>query len=97
MAVAFIFASSLIAISSQSVFSTDLQKGKNLIYINLSEPVYAETIVKLNPEIEVISYTEGNQTFGYVNVFQGIGENFAVEEREYEIIVSKDTGLVLPD
>ncbi len=93
--VTFLF--SIILISSQNTFSADLQEGKNKIYINISEPIYVETLVKLNPEIQVISFIENNQTVGYVNVFGGVGENFVVESRDYEIIASKKINLVLPD
>lgn len=92
-----IFLLSLILISSQETFSFELEKGKNKVHINSSEPIYVETLIKLNPEIEAISYSENNRSRGYVNVFGGLGENFIVEDREYEIIVSKNTNLVLPD
>jgi hypothetical protein len=92
----FAFVLSFIAISSKDAFSASLTEGKNLVRINLSEPVYAETLIKMNPDIEAISYVEGNRTIGYVNVFQGVGKNFVVADREYEIIASKSTDLILP-
>ena len=92
----FAFALSFIAISSKDAFSASLAEGKNQVRINLSEPIYAETLIKMNPDIEAISYMEENRTIGYVNVFEGVGKNFAVTDREYEIIASKRTGLVLP-
>ncbi len=91
------FLFSIILISSQNTFSADLEKGKNIVYINISEPIYVDALVKLNPEIQVISFTENNQTTGYVNVFGGVGKNFIVEARTYEIITSKQIKLVLPD
>ncbi|OGJ21277.1 hypothetical protein A3K73_05480 [Candidatus Pacearchaeota archaeon RBG_13_36_9] len=90
------FAFSFMIISSKDTFSVSLAEGKNQIRINLSEPVYAETLIKMNPGIEAISFTEENRTVGYVNVFQGVGKNFAVTDREYEIIASKSMDLVLP-
>jgi len=87
---------SIVLISSQGIFSKELEKGKNVVMINLSRPIYAETLINLNPDIEAISYSENNRTIGYVNVLGGIGQNFIVENREYEIIVSKDINLVLP-
>jgi hypothetical protein len=90
------FLFSVILISSQDIFSKELKEGKNIARINLSEPVYVETLMTLNPEIEAVSYMELNETVGYVNVLGGIGENFAVEDRDYEIVVSKDINLVLP-
>ena len=88
---------SIILISSQNIFSADLKKGRNTLIINLTSPIYAETLVKLNPEIQTISYRENNQTTGYVNFYGGIGENFIIESREYEIVVSKDINLILPE
>jgi hypothetical protein len=77
--------------------STNLLIGKNHIKFNLAEPFYARDLVKLNPSIAVVSYTEDNGTIGYVNLFGGIGENFIIEnELDYEIILKKNTELVLP-
>lgn len=88
---------SFIIISSQNIFSADLVKGKNYIQLNVTEPFYVETLVKLNPTIEVISYKEGNETIGYVNVFNGVGKNFIIENREYEIVVKENTNLIIPN
>lgn len=87
---------SLILISSEDPRSIDIKKGKNNVSFNFSEPVFASSLIQLNPDIEAISYKEGNVTIGYVNVFKGIGENFFIYNREYEIIASKDISLVLP-
>jgi hypothetical protein len=88
---------SYIAISSITDTSIKLEKGKNNFTFNITEPFYAETLVKLNPEIEVISHKEGDKTIGYVNVYEGIGRNFIIKQGEaYEIIVEKDINLVLP-
>ncbi len=92
----FAFFLSFIVISSKGAFSVSLAEGKNLVRINLSEPVYVETLIKLNSDIEAISYTEGNKTVGYVNVFDGVGKNFVLADREYEIVVNKSIDLVLP-
>jgi len=96
LAFLFAFSLSFIVISSQDAFSVSLAEGKNKVRINLSEPIYAETLIKLNPDIEAISYMEGNRTIGYVNVFDGVGKNFIVADREYEIVASKSINLVLP-
>lgn len=87
---------SLLLISSESANSIELKKGKNNVSLNLSSSVYVSSLIQLNPDIEAISYREGNRTWGYVNVFRGIGENFLIYDREYEIIASKDISLVLP-
>ncbi len=86
----------VIVISSQGVTSVSLTKGKNYVNLNLSEPIYVKTLIKLNPDIEAISYEENNQTIGYVNVFGGIGEDFIVENRDYEIIAGKNLTLIIP-
>jgi hypothetical protein len=88
---------SYIVISSKDFFSFDLKKGKNYIAFNLTQPFYVKTLIELNPNIEAVSYRQGNGTYGYVNAFNGIGKNFIIENKEYEIIVNQDTNLVLPD
>jgi len=90
-----VFSSGVMLISSKGS-GIKLVEGKNVVLLNITSPFYVETLVKLNPKIEAVSYSEGNVTIGYVNVFKGIGENFVVENREYEIVVSKNISLVLP-
>ena len=85
---------SFVVISSKDIFSASLAEGKNKVRINLSEQVYVETLIKLNPDIEAVSYMEGNRTVGYVNVFEGVGKNFILEDREYEIIAGKSINLI---
>jgi len=88
----------VMVVSSIGISSIDLAKGKNIIKLNVTEPFYVETLVKLNPNIEVVSYKDNNKSLGYVNVYGGIGKNFIMREGiEYEIIVSDDTNLVLPN
>jgi len=86
---------SFISVFSESVNKIDLNKGKNFIKFNKTD-FYVETLVKLNPSIESVSYTENNKTVGYVNVFGGIGRNFVIEDREYEITAKKNLTLALP-
>jgi len=94
--VIFLF-SIVMIVTSIGITSIDLSKGKNLIMLNITEPFYVETLIKLNPSIEVVSYIENNESIGYVNVYGGIGKNFIMREgTEYEIIVSDNAGLVLP-
>jgi hypothetical protein len=73
----------------------NLIEGKNNLSLNLSSPIYVKDFVKLNPNIEVISYVEDNLTIGYVNYLGGFGKNFIVQAGDYEIIAKKDTALVL--
>lgn len=89
-----IFVGSFITISSKD--AVELVKGKNHVELNISQPFYVETLMKLNPSIEVASYQAGEETIGYVNVFKGVGKNFIVDTGEYEIIVKENTTLVLP-
>lgn len=78
--------------------SLKLEEGKNKIRLNFSDAFYVDSLIKLNPDIEVVSYIdEYNQSTGYVNIFGGIGENFVIyPNAEYEIITRKDFNLVLP-
>ena len=93
----------LFVVGVLAVFSTfseeegiQLKKGKNFVELNITEPFYVSSLVKLNPDIEVVSYKEGNESIGYVNVFGGIGRDFVVDEGVYEIVVKKDIVLVIP-
>ncbi|MGV8152525.1 MAG: hypothetical protein ACP5OG_05580 [Candidatus Nanoarchaeia archaeon] len=73
-----------------------LIKGKNFIEINSSSLIYAREIILLNPQIQSISYTEGNTSVGYLNAFGGIGRNFLVVPGNYEINSLKEGNLELP-
>ena len=84
----------LTGLNEESLIS--LKKGKNVVELNVTDFFYVKTLIKLNPDIEVVSYVEDGKSIGYVNLFSGIGDNFIVYEGEYEIIVSEDTGLILP-
>jgi len=88
---------SLIGVFSENINSLNFSDGKNFIELNFTEPFYVESLIKLNPSIEVISYTENNETIGYINVFGGIGDNFIIQKnKKYEVIVRGDSTLVLP-
>ena len=85
------------SVNSAEADSTNLAAGKNHVRFNLTEAFYARDIVKWNPSITVLSYTGGNKTIGYVNLFNGIGDNFIIENnKDYEIILNKNISLVLP-
>jgi hypothetical protein len=82
---------------SGNINSTNLMMGKNHVRFNMIEPFYVKDLVKWNPSITVVSYTEENKTIGYVNLFNGLGENFIIENnKDYEVILNKDINLVLP-
>jgi hypothetical protein len=69
----------------------ELNSGRNYITINSSEFVSAKDFLLKNTNIEMISYTEGNKTIGYVNVLGGIGKNFMLEDGKiYEIYFKKE-------
>lgn len=87
----------LYSVSVGDYDSTTLLEGKNEVFLNLSSPHYVSTLVKLNPSLEAVSYREGNTTLGYINVFGGIGEDFVLYPRTYELISSSNTTLLLPD
>lgn len=88
---------SFMFVNSADINSIKLYKGKNNILFNLSSDFYVKDLVRLNPKIETISYKYENETFGYVNVFSGIGENFKIiSNKDYEIIVKDDINLILP-
>jgi hypothetical protein len=90
----------LVINSAQSLIKSEIQEldlGKNTVYINLTDPMYVRDFLKFNPGIEVISYHEGVETVGFVNYFNGIGENFIVYPREYEIIMRENSTLIFPE
>lgn len=76
--------------------SLELEKGKNKISFNVTN-MYARDIVKAYPKsIESITYKQGNESYGFVNVFGGIGKNFALEEnKSYEINSKKNITIYL--
>lgn len=93
LAVSVVFVSSL---SNSSGIS--LNGGKNLVVFNVTTSFNASTLVKLNPEVEVVSYKEGNVTFGYVNFMNGLGDDFEVMNGiPYEIFSSENSTLILPE
>ena len=88
---------SFIGVFSESINSLNLFDGKNVIELNFTEPFYAESLVTLNPSIVVVSYTQDNETIGYINIFGGIGDNFIIQKnKKYEVIVNGNSTLVLP-
>ena len=89
---------SIFLISSTSSNSgIQIVEGKNVVSLNVSSPFSVETLVKLNPQIEVVSYQDDNGTFGYANVFGGIGKDFEIQGGvDYEIYSSGNTTLILP-
>lgn len=88
---------SFIEVYSYEDSSMILKKGKNNVIFNLTNPIQVKSLVELNPKIEVISFKENNRTIGYVNIFNGIGENFEIKGgMEYEIITKDDSHLIVP-
>ncbi len=75
----------------------NLVKGKNLVSFNTSEFFYVKTFVNMNPDIEVVSFSDGENTIGYVNFLGGIGENFIMGGgMDYEIIMKENATINLP-
>ena len=69
-----------------------LYAGKNNVTTSEAfRPIYVQDFMRQYPDIEVISYKDGEDTKGFVNVFGGIGENFIMREnRQYEFIVTQN-------
>ena len=95
----------IIAFSFSGVYSSEtigiesknLIIGKNHVRFNLIEPFYVRDLIRWNPEISVVSYVNKNKTIGYVNLFNGIGENFIIENgKDYELILNKNIELAMP-
>ena len=59
---------SIVIIISNEGDSINLEQGKNKIILNVSEPFYVKSLIKLNPDIEVVSYEENGESKGYVNI-----------------------------
>jgi hypothetical protein len=88
---------SIIRVYSSDSYSIELKEGKNYINLSLNEQLYVSQLVKSNPSISVVSYIRDNKTIGYVNLYNGIGEDFLIENGvEYEIISNKNIPLVFP-
>ncbi len=75
----------------------NILQGNNNLTFNTTVPFNVSSLVKLNPQIEVVSYYNGTNTLGYVNAFGGIGVNFQIENGTiYEVFSSENTTLILP-
>jgi hypothetical protein len=73
-----------------------LAEGKNNFSYDYFKPIYAEDLVLLYPDITAISYVENNVSYGYVNIFGGIGQNFVIQPgKEYEIIAKNKIKIYL--
>ena len=72
--------------SLQEPSSIELIKGSNQIEFNISEPFYVTTLIKLNPKIETVSYEDEKNSVGYVNVHEGIGKNFIIENKSCSLL-----------
>ena len=85
-------------ISSYSISSINLIEGKNVIIFNNSKELFVKTLIELNPKIDVVSYRYDNRTIGYINIFNGVGDNFVIQpDMQYEIISKENITLILPD
>jgi hypothetical protein len=90
----------LILLTASLVFAADayqfLMQGKN--EVALDRGTYASELIRNNPDIDSITYFDEflNESYGYVNVFGGIGKNFVIKPGEkYEINVKKNTSLIV--
>ena len=83
-------------ISSDEAREIDVEKGKNIIMFNMTEPFYVKTLFNMNENIESVSFQINNKSIGYVRAFGGVGENFIIyPDKEYEVIVSKNTTIIV--
>lgn len=76
-----------------------LISGKNRVVFNITGDLYVKDLAKMNPSISVISYTNNfdNTTHGYINAFNGLGDNFKIESgTHYEIILKNNSLLIVP-
>ncbi|MGD9276123.1 MAG: hypothetical protein PVJ67_03035 [Candidatus Pacearchaeota archaeon] len=91
----FVFLIALVyPLTSSGIF---LEKGKNIFLLNSSQNFYVADLVKLNPEIEAVSFYENNESKGYVNFLGGVGENFAIKDGvNYEIFMRENATIILP-
>ena len=83
--------------SASGISGINISHGNNNLTFNTTMPFNVSSLVKLNPQIEVVSYYNGTNTLGYVNAFGGIGANFQIENGTmYEVFSSENTTLILP-
>ena len=74
----------------------DFSSGKNIFNDSEFEPIYVSDFVRLNPEVEAVSYSIRGVNYGYVNLFGGIGDDFAmIPGNEYEIVVKNNVTVVM--
>lgn len=77
----------------------NLTYGKNNINLTNQQSFYANQLILLNPDIEVISYYDPytNRDVYYVNAFGGVGRNFLINSGvNYEVYVKKNLTLEVP-
>ncbi len=74
-----------------------LSEGKNNLTVEeFIFPKYVSDLVKENPWIESVTLKENGRSYGYINIFGGIGRNFLIEYgKTYEIFSSQNKTMVL--
>lgn len=99
VAVFLVFLFSVLFVNSvQPSSGIDLSEGWNNLTLNFSSSFNASSLMKLNPEIEVVFYNGENGTIGYANIFGGIGKDFNIEKGvRYGVYSSKNATLILPN
>lgn len=95
---ALLFAFSFFLVSSlPNAGSIKVIAGNNNLSFNSTNQFNVSMLIKLNPEIEVVSYNTSNGTIGYVNFAGGLGQDFEIGNGiSYEIYSSKNSTLILP-
>ncbi|RMD45310.1 hypothetical protein D6829_02595 [Candidatus Pacearchaeota archaeon] len=96
-AVVLVFFVAAIGFAQSPAPTLELKEGKNNFTVNeFFYPQYASDFVAKHPEIQTITLKEFGRSYGYVNVFGGIGTNFLIEAgKEYEVYVSKPVNITL--
>jgi len=75
----------------------ELQEGENKIFVeDFFYPKYVSDFVSENPSIQSVTLIENGRSYGYVNVFGGVGRNFIIEQgKEYEVFISDQVNVTL--
>ena len=77
-------------------YGIEIVEGRNNFSGHEFEPFYAKDFVLNNPEIVSISYSVSGNSYGFLDVFGGIGTNFVVvPEIEYEVVARENVTLYL--
>ncbi len=88
---------SLTTIIAENPLSIEIFEGESNFTIEEYFPsIYASQLIEKYPSIQSISTEEYGQTFGYINLFGGVGTNFQIDPaKTYKIFTSENITVVL--